>query len=266
MNYIELLRQRRALTVYGCVLGGLTLFGLIVFNFTVPPHLEGGVHSGSQNISLSGICGIALFATWIFATVIAASLNRENDVPEMMRTKPFPLEQVAVSYYLTDLAAIAIAFLISVGVNLITLFDVTLVLHIPNPMTYDFADAAVVVTLGLGVAFMWYGLLQAATSSLKGRGGVIVGLSWPVFIGLVGLSHLGLPPALHAIVMFLNVFDPMAYLTSLLSSSSGGAARTGSFAPAALFALDPWIRAGIIWTFGVAACAVAAISWKRLEV
>jgi hypothetical protein len=252
MNYIELLRQRRALTVYGCVLGGLTLFGLIVFNFTVPPHLEGGVHSGSQNISLSGICGIALFATWIFATVIAASLNRENDVPEMMRTKPFPLEQVAVSYYLTDLAAIAIAFLISVGVNLITLFDVTLVLHIPNPMTYDFADAAVVVTLGLGVAFMWYGLLQAATSSLKGRGGVIVGL--------------GLPPALHAIVMFLNVFDPMAYLTSLLSSSSGGAARTGSFAPAALFALDPWIRAGITWTFGVAACAVAAISWKRLEV
>jgi hypothetical protein len=144
----------------------------------------------------------------------------------------------------------------------IVLLDVCAVAgFLPPPLTVG-PETGAIIALGLGVSFMWFALVQAVSAGVRGRGGIVIGISWAYFTILVGLSHAGfLPTAAHEIVMLLNILNPLAYMNSLTSHGDTLSASV----PNTIFALDPWQSAAIVWTLGVAACAVATFNWKRLE-
>jgi hypothetical protein len=169
---------------------------------------------------------------------------------------------VAASILLTGLAAILIAFAIASALLFIVLLDVCAVAgFLPPPLTVG-PETGAIIALGLGVSFMWFALVQAVSAGVRGRGGIVIGISWAYFTILVGLSHAGfLPTAAHEIVMLLNILNPLAYMNSLTSHGDTLSASV----PNTIFALDPWQSAAIVWTLGVAACAVATFNWKRLE-
>jgi ABC-type transport system involved in multi-copper enzyme maturation permease subunit len=252
--------MRKNLSWFAGSLGALALIGMITLNWNSASFRNGHVNTG-DGIDLAMLFTIPLAVTLIFATIIGGTLSAENETPEMLRTKPFPRETMAFSYLLTGLGAIVLAFVIALIIVYIVICDFCLVAGLFPPEFRVGPDSFVVLVLGLGVAFMWYALVQAASSGLRGRGGLTIGLSWAYFTIIAGLSHVGFPTAVHDTIMVLNVLNPLAYMNSITSHGS----VMSSGAPNTLFDIAPWPRAAIVWTLGAAACAVAAFNWKRLE-
>jgi hypothetical protein len=264
MNYVEILRMRRNLTWLAGVLGALCLIAMISVNLNAGGmHLRMGMtHSHFDGgLDLAALFGIGVAITLIFATIIGGTLSRENETPEMIRTKPFAREQMALSFFLTDLAAILLSFVITCALVSLVLLDVCAIAGVFPPLRFG-PEAGVILTLGLGVAFMWYALVQAVSAGLRARGGIVIGLSWAYFTILVGLAHATfLPGFVHEVIMLLNLLNPLAYMNSL--TSHGDSLTTT--VPNSIFALDAWLRAAIVWAIGIAACLVATFNWKRLE-
>jgi hypothetical protein len=114
---------------------------------------------------------------------------------------------------------------------------------------------------GIGVTLMWYGSLQAATAWYSGKGGVIVGLSWPAFFILLVLgSYEGFGPIVHALVVALDYINPLVYFASLMSDANGHANN------ATALGLPLQVRVLVVYVLGAAGCAIAVFSWKRIEV
>ena len=261
MNYIEFLRMRRNITWLAGVLAALALLSMISINVNAYKVHVGADIGGPTGVDVAALFGLALGITLIFATIVGGTLSRENETPEMARTKPFPREQIAFSFLLTDLAAILLAFVISNAFIFLIFLDFCWVVHVRASFHVG-EEAGLLVTLGLGVAFMWYALVQAVSSGLRGRGGITIGLSWAYFTILLGLSHVTLSPVpLHDLIMALNLLNPLAYMNSL---TTHGDTLSASI-PNSIFTLDPWLRAAIVWLIGIAAGVVASYNWKRLE-
>jgi hypothetical protein len=260
MNYIEFLRMRRNLAWYAGPLTALALFAVVSVNMNV--HAAGAHSDLRDGLDMAVLFAFPLGTALIFATIIGGTLSRENETPEMIRTKPFSLELIAASYLLTGLAAILVAFVIACVLVYLVGLDLALAVGV-GPVPLHFTEqSAVLLALGLGVAFMWYALVQAVAAGLKGRGGTVVGLSWATFTILVALSHATfLPPAVHDLIMLLNVLNPLAYMNSLTTHGDA----TSVLKPNSIFALDAWVRAGIVWAIALIASGVAIFNWKRLE-
>jgi hypothetical protein len=253
--YVQLLRLRTALLIYGSSLGALFLLALVTGHLPIS-HIDAG--SGKVDIPLSVLLFTASYCGIIFATAISCSLHRENDGVEMVFTKPIARERLALMYFLLDLCAIVIAIAFALVLELLWLASVGL-LRFVNVDGPSFSLAVV----GLGVAVMWYGLLQGLTAGNHVRGGLFVGLSWAAAFTLPVLAlatrHV---PALHAVVMVLNVLNPLAYFTSYHPHL-----RTATpYELGSLIPVNIWARAAITWSFGIVGCALAIIGWKRLEV
>ncbi len=255
MVYVELLRLRRAFTIYGSIVGGLFLFALIASHW---PGNELHAEGGPRFLPLSALMFGAMYCAIIFATVISPSLNRENDGVEMVWTKPIARERLALLYMLCDLATVVVAFAFALSLMLLWLASVGLLRLVA-------VDASVlpVLAVGLGTAFMWYGLLQALTSWQLGNCGIVVGVSWGLAFVLIGFgAGTQAHPSLHAFFMALNFLNPLAYFTSYVMHL-----RTpGSPEVSALIPVDAWGRAALTWSFGILGCAGAIVGWKRLEV
>ena len=254
MTYVQLLRLRKALTIYSVVV--VVVFLLIL----IPTHWH-GAHvnndtSGSIPLSIVFLVG---FCAIIFATASGTSLNRENDGVEMVWTKPIARGQLALRYIGLDLAAIAVAFIVAFILAVIGLASFGLAGSIRADDTW-----LPTLLLYFGVAFMWYGFLQALTSWQTGRGGMLVGLSWAAF-ALVLPAFLGLTThvaGLHEVAMALYVLDPLGYL-----GSSGGHVQIGiSTSAASPIPHDIWLRIAMTWGFGILGSLTAIVGWKRLEV
>jgi hypothetical protein len=254
MTYVQLLRLRRALTVYGGIV--LTVFLLIL----IPTHWPGvDIHNdGSGSLPLS-ILVLVGFCAIIFATVIGTSLNSENDGVEMVWTKPIARDWLALRYIALDLMAIVAAFVLAFILAILILASVGLASSIR-------ADTAWLPTLLLifGVAFMWYGILQGLTSWQTSRGGMIIGLSWaasvfvlPAFVWLTLRS-----PVLHEIAMVLNLLNPLSYFTGHNAHVHIGISPPGP----SLIPHDIWLRVAMSWGFGLLGSLAAIVGWKRLEV
>jgi hypothetical protein len=232
--------------------------GLISLNLNAT-HVESG---HADNLGISGVFAIAVYCGAVFATIVGRSLNKENDGVEMVWTKPFSRQRLALQYFAYDLGGIVAATLLASVLITIVLLDVGRITHSPVSMVVFDAQSAAALALGLGMSFMWYGLLQAATAWSVGSAGLAVGLSWGLFAALVGFSHT--PPSLfHSVVMTLNILNPLAYMTSVSFSDTGGVVSSTTHS---IFAGNVWQRAGVAWAIGLAACAGAIAIWKRLEV
>jgi len=254
MTYVQLQRLRKALTVYAVVV--VVVFLLIL----IPTHWPGAdVHNDAGTIPLSILLAIIGFCSILFATVIATSLNKENDGVEMVWTKPVARERLAAAYIALDLAAIAAAYVIALALALVLIASFGQLGAIKPDEKW-----LPTLLLTFGIAFMWYGMLQALTSWQVGRGGMIIGLSWALFsFVLPAVIILTMrTPGLHEIVLALSLLNPLAYLTSSSAHIHIGiSARGPTYIPS-----DVWVRIALTWGFGVLGSLIAIAGWKRLEV
>jgi hypothetical protein len=261
MVYVELLRLRKSLMWYTGVFAVLYLIFLISIHAPGSDVQMGGLSQHNGSLPLGALLAGLAWCPMILATVFGISLNRENEGVEMVWTKPVARERLALGYILVDLGAIAVAYLIALAFVMLVLATLGLTGAV-------FFDATVPRNfgLGLGIAFMWYGLLQAATSWNRGRAGMVVALSWGVFIVLAPLARIF--PAgtwLHTLVVLLNYFNPMAYM-SAISSHSAGATNFSSIEVRSLNDLSFEVRFILVWTIGLVASAIAIFGWKRMEI
>jgi len=259
MAYVELLRLRTSLMWYA----GVFAVSYIIFFLAI--HAPGAQISGRGDqgaIPLGIIIAGLAWCPMVLGTVLGVSLNRESDGVEMVWTKPFARERLALSYILVDLGAIVIAYLIAIAFVLLVLATLATSGHL-HSLT---VDGSVVrnFALGMGISFMYYALLQAATSWNPGRAGLVVGLSWALFFFLVIVSHVPLGPALHSIVVLLNYLNPLAYLSSIASNSSS--ATMADVQIHTTNQLDYTTRLLLVWSIGIIAAAGAIFGWKRMEI
>jgi hypothetical protein len=252
--YVALLRARR--TVTWSVIALAVMVAVVVVSF-LTNHVT--MHADRNPLAFpdSILASAALLGALIVASVTAASLNREGPTLPIVWTKPVSRRRIALQYFAVDLAAVAcVALLTAFAVFLCALPTDALrhIVHDPNLWG--------LIVRSLGVAFMWYAVVQAVSAGLPGRGGMVIGLSWPIFGGLTGLAFSGIP-GLHAVALVLNVINPLAWLTSTTHVGHGGASTVTSslypFLPDSVVDVAPWL-------LGALALYLATVLWSRREV
>ncbi len=261
MAYIEFLRLRNGLTIFSCILSSLAILAMLVIELLARSHSLSIDHGGAV-IPLSALIATAVLPALGFTSGFSSSLNRETDSGEIAWTRPMSRERLGVLYVLFDACGIALAFGIAAGLFALVALELGAV-GSGVSLRVDAAAGSGIV-LGLGVCFMWYGLVQAATAWRRERSGALSGLSWAVFVILASLAAFKVEP-FHSIIMAANLLNPLAY-----KSLTGFATSDLSFSPSvhtgiSVFAMGEWTRAAITFAIGAAACAVAVLSWKRVE-
>jgi hypothetical protein len=206
-----------------------------------------------------------LFATlvaMIVATILGAPFARENDGHlELALIKPIARINLALLTIGTDFAGIVAAFVMTVIFLIVghTIFEA------PN-YTYGPTDT-VVIAIGLLGAFSWYGLLNAATASMKRAYGTVLGIAWPIALGIGGIAHaeLGDSPLaalVHTIGSALAWLFPTSYLHfSLVSGVGGSEAHRRALAASMAPQTDLVILAILALAYG----ALAVYQWQRVE-
>jgi hypothetical protein len=250
MGYVEILRARRTILIYSIIVGALAVLA-ITGVLSSPKHgitIDHG-HSGSTDvIPLSFLVIGAGFIATIIASILGASLNRERPNLALTWTKPVSRERFALTYIGVDAIGILSAFAIVLAAALFVLWAI----GAGGFVAVD-RDVMSDLLLCLGIAFAYYGVLQAL-SAAAARGGAAVGISWPVAFALVLVASVQLPAVLHQAIIALNFLNPIAYLTSV------GKGTAESILPVTL-----QVRIALVWLLAVASCAVAVVIWKRLE-
>ena len=204
----------------------------------------------------------AIFATFvavIVATVLGAPFGRENDGHlEIALTKPVSRARLAIETVAVDLAGIVAAWVLTV----IALVIAHTIFEAPN-YVYGPTDT-VTIAVGLLGAFAWYALLCAATASMKRNYGSVLGIAWPVALGLLGIANaqLGYTPLaqfIHGAASALSRINPLYYLHfgPLLRSAAGA---TGINPVTVLAGYIP-----ILTILLLVYAALAVWQWQRVE-
>jgi hypothetical protein len=251
--YVALLRARGTLIWSALVLALLSVVAIVSF---LTNHITLDAANQAVRIPDSAFVATATMVGLVIATISATSLNREFPTLPVVWTKPASRARIALEYFAVDLATIVAAALLAVLACLVSGIPADALRHIVHdPGLGEF------VVRSLSVVFMWYAVVQAATAGLPGRGGVIAGLSWPLFGGLIALGFSRLP-GLHAVALVLNVINPFAWLTSSTRVEHGAATTTMhslySFLPHAVVVVAPWL-------LGALALYLATVLWSRRE-
>jgi hypothetical protein len=113
------------------------------------------------------------------------------------------------------------------------------------------------IALGLLGAFSWYALLNAATASMKRAYGAVLGVAWPICLGIHGISvaQIGDSPVaqlVHAVSSALSRIDPLSYLNTK---------RFFTIEPQSVITTDLLILAALALVYG----ALAIVQWQRVE-
>jgi hypothetical protein len=106
--------------------------------------------------------------------------------------------------------------------------------------------------LAYGSVLAWYAIVQAVSCGRGASGWAVAGV-WGAALGLEILSAVNIGPGLHAIVVVLNLFNPISYLVLVPFVATGAA--TPDLAAHAI---------GIYFVAGLAAL-VALNRWQRVE-
>ncbi|MFZ1124657.1 MAG: hypothetical protein WAN59_05920 [Candidatus Baltobacteraceae bacterium] len=284
MAYVEFLRVRTRLLWFAAILAACALFiavsahgggvhvrvgngGADVTGVLGDDDASGaatGANHGTSNLAaaLGAIPGDALLVaagllTLIFGSIVGPSLNREWDTLDFAWTQPLSRTRLALAYMSVDAGGIACAFVLALAFAFVPLSAAGLLGSVVVQR-----DALEVALVGLGSAFMWYALLQAASSWYAGRaGGLAQGLSWAAFTLLLGLGQTEqFGPLFHALLLALNFVNPLAYLSALTIHQNGTVTEN------AILPVGLGLRVLLVWAIGLAACALALAGWKRLEV
>jgi hypothetical protein len=214
--------------------------------------------------SASGPIGIffltSIIMGFIIASVLGGVLSKENDGHlELAWTKPISRERYALGAFSVDLAAIVASQLLWVAIAFIAaaMFDVR---------RFSFETGA---GWHIGIALLgpiaWYAAVTGWSASVKRGPGVVIGLGWPIALGipggaaaLAGASH-PLLVAIHALLLGLSYIDPLSYVhmhghgVNVTVGSAGAVQVTAGIACAALAALTVFYL------------ALAVAQWRRVE-
>jgi hypothetical protein len=252
--YVALLRARRTVIWSASALAVLTA---IVLGSFLSNHVTMTGNPRPAAVPDSIFAAVALMAALVVAAVTAPSLNRESPTLPVVWTKPASRARIALEYFAVDLATIVAVGLLAVIAALLCAAPTGALRHVVHD-----AGLGELVVRSLGIAFMWYAVVQAATAGMPGRGGAVAGLSWPVFGGLLGLAFLDVP-GLHGVAIALNTINPLAWLTSTTRVGNGVATTTTHslfpFLPHAVVVVAPWLLTGL-------ALYLATVLWSRREV
>jgi hypothetical protein len=252
--YVALLRARRTLIV--AALAYAVIVAVVVVSF-LTNHVTMQTARDPRAIPDSMFAVAAFVGALIVASVTATSLNREGPTLPIAWTKPLSRRRIALEYFAVDLAALAGVALLTVVAGILIALPADVLRHVVHD-----PKLGELVFRSAGVVVMWYAVVQAASAGLSGRGGAVIGLSWPVFGGLLGLATVWQIPGLHGLALALNVFNPLAWLSSTTRVAHGAAVSTTSslfpFLPHAVVVVAPWLLAGL-------ALYLATVLWSRRE-
>ncbi|MDB5070162.1 MAG: hypothetical protein JWM87_1273 [Candidatus Eremiobacteraeota bacterium] len=243
MEYVEILRARRVLFWYGLVLLVQVLITAATVFFGHP-----SVHRGNSTAHFSSIVVAALFGGAIVATFVGAGLNAESGRTAIVWTRPKARDAIAWRYIAVDVVTILIGY----ALMLVTVVAVTAIIGILDQFTYDVAQSARFLALGVGAALMWYALISLVAARLPGRGGLIAGLSWAAFIVIIAVREAPFPLPLHALIYALNYIDPLAYIGA-----------TGTDQP--LLPLAQPVRIAMVYAIAIVALAGSVRLWSTRE-
>ena len=249
MIYVEYLRVRSALIWHAGVIGALLLL-ILSTNHNAAVTVDGhpAVTSGLP-IALGLLVPIAMFFGAIYASSVGSSLNRENGTRDISWTKPVSRTVLALQFVLVDLAGVAIAFTIAM------LAVIAVVVRIGAVPLFD-ASFVPQLALGLGIAAMWYALIQVLTFWFGSGARAVGGILWPVALLALGIAHA--PGVYGVFARALDVVNPLGYMSGFSVNSSGGHGES-------LWTLPVEERALIVWLFTAAFCAIAIALWPRKE-
>ncbi len=194
----------------------------------------------------------------LVGTILAGPLAKENDGHlELAWTKPISRERYAVQAFGIDVLAIALSQACTFAIILLG----TLLFIVPG-FTYPAGLWWYVVLAAVG-PIAWYGVLTAASSSLKRGPGLVIGLGWffaifiPAIAGaLEGAARVNSVAAgFHAIFRALSYLDPIAYL----SIKSGPSTATSLYLGAS------WVTVAALAALAIVYLAVSVVQWRRVE-
>jgi len=249
MQYVEILRARRALLWFTGILLGLVIAALV----SVYAGSHGDIHN-SGDVPFEDLVGACAFGAWIVATIVVRGLSADAaHATAIVWTRPMSRDRIAWRYIAVDAIAIALGYVIVIDVAILAIAALGGI----NVLTIDGA-AALAFALGLGTAFMWYALALLASARFPGRGGAIAGTSWGVFVVLATLWAVPMPPVLHAVLTVLNYVNPMAWLGDFSATSHHVSRHVIEFPMLA--------RALGSWAIAIVAAAAAVRLWATREV
>lgn len=200
----------------------------------------------------------ATFVALILATILGAPFARENEGHlEIAFTKPIDRTALALRIIGVDLLGLLIGWLMTE----FALIIVHAIFQAPH-LTFSAADAVVVLLGWCGVA-AWYGLLCAATASMRRAFGVILGLAWPVSIVLIALAKLPLgsslaAQAIHGVATVLGVLHPWYYLHF-------GPPATVDGRGIGAYAISPSLELPVLFALAIVYLLIAVVQWRRVE-
>jgi hypothetical protein len=163
-----------------------------------------------------------------------------------------------VRTFAIDLAALFVGFLIA----LFFVFVPFTVVGLLGRLTFGPTSLAP-LAIGLGIAFMWYGMIQAVTATMRGGAGLVLGLSWGVFAVMQGLQNLStdlVPEVVVRSIHLLNILNPFIYLSAIFGTTGGHLTNDNT--------LDPHYFQSLatVWIVALIALAIAVAQRKRMEV
>jgi hypothetical protein len=247
MEYVEILRARRVLTWYcGALLAMLAITVISMYS----GHAKIGDMKGPIPLFLI-ISGCA-FGAMIVATCVAPGLNAESNTLAIAWTRPVTRTSIVLRYIAVDVAAIVAAYAFTVAIVLVWCALFGLFGHITTDR-----DVPLSLANGLGCALMWYGLVAVVAAPLNGRGNLVAGLSWGVFVVGGSLLAAPFPDPIHAMLVFLSYFNPMTYFLG------GG---NGEHKAHYIVHLTPEILTLIAWGFVIVTLAGTVRLWSTREV
>ena len=247
MIYVEYLRVRSSLVWHAGILALLVLVLFFNHDSTVTVNGHRSITSGLA-LSLGVLVPIATFFAAIYASSVGASLNRESSTRDISWTKPIPRTVLALQFVLLDLAGVTITFAIAM---------VAVVIVVMRVGAIPVVDASLVpqVLLGLGVAAMWYALIQVLTFWFGSGARAVGGILWPV--ALVALGVASIPGVYGAVARTFDVINPLAYISFSGNAASGHGES--------LWTMPVESRTVIVWLFATVFCAIAVTMWPRKE-
>ena len=223
----------------------------------------GNTHTTTMRIGartdLGLLASMAMLVGLILATIRSCAFAAENEGHlELSFTRPQPRDILALRVIGTDILTIVAAEILTVVTAIATLA----VYIVPHLAVSAYTVATFLAAVLIPTA--WYAMLLCASASLKRGCGIVLGLAWPVALGIIGGSTVQSPfPVLQAIRLvcsWLKHLDPLWYLQAVSINSSESVQSIASV----------WNRNTDLAMLSVAILAAiyliaAVLQWRRVE-
>ena len=247
MEYVELLRVRRALVSYVVALAFVFLLIWIVLHGNGAIRLN--LRFGNKGMDAEDLLDISGIGALFLATTFAGNLAGESATLPFLWTKPVTRTMLALRFVAIDVLGLA------AGIALVAFIVLIVAAGTGNFGGVHFVRAnAATAALALGAPLAWYGITLLAASRLGPGSAARAGaLLWPVFIVLIFLEFTQLPPAAHTAVIVLEHADPLAYL--VVNDKAG----------AGILAADSLQRAAACWAIALVTITAGIRLWSTRE-